>query len=35
MEYGGMNEGVVNPNGKHQWYLQMWSMFKWKKGGTW
>jgi hypothetical protein len=31
MEYDDMNEGVVNQNGKHQWYLMMQSMSKPKK----
>jgi hypothetical protein len=34
MEYGDMNKAVVNLNGMHQWYLQMWSMPKPKKEGN-
>jgi hypothetical protein len=29
-----MNEGMGNLDGRHQWYLLMQSMHKWKKGGT-
>jgi len=31
MEYDGMNKGVANQDGKHQWYLIMQSMSKLKK----
>ncbi len=31
MEYDGMSVGVVNQDGKHQWYLMMESMSKLKK----
>ncbi len=31
IEYDGMNEGMVNQNEKHQWYLMMQSMSKPKK----
>jgi hypothetical protein len=31
MEYGDINKGMVNLNGMHRWYLQMWSMPKQKK----
>jgi hypothetical protein len=34
MEYGAMNESMGNLDGRHQWYQQMQSMFKQKKGGT-
>jgi len=34
MEYGGMLKGMVNSYGKHHWYLGMWFMPKWKRGGN-
>ncbi len=34
MEYDGMNEDEVNPNGWHQWYLWMQSMSMLKKEGN-
>jgi hypothetical protein len=32
MEYDGMNGGVVNLDGKHQWYQWMWPMSKYNRG---
>jgi hypothetical protein len=34
MEYDGMNGGVVNLGGRHQWHQRMWPMSKYNKGGN-